>query len=52
MYATLPLSNPWRAKCLLMPSSAPRCGQTWWDRDYKDATNDETDVYDKGAPDY
>ena len=35
-----------------MPSSAPRCGQTWWDRDYKDATNDETDVYDKGAPDY
>ena len=23
-----------------------------WDRDYKDETNDESDQYDKGAPDY
>ena len=23
-----------------------------WDRDFKDETNDETDKYDKGAPDY
>ena len=25
---------------------------TWWDRDFKDATNDPKDLYDKGSPDY
>jgi len=25
---------------------------TWWDRDFKDETNDPNDRYDKGAPDY
>ena len=25
---------------------------TWWDRDFKDGTNDPTDLYDKGAPDW
>ena len=28
-----------------------RCGR-WWDREYTDETNDPTDLYDKGAPDY
>ena len=25
---------------------------TWWDRDFKDETNDASDVYDKGSPDW
>eukprot|EP00964_Phaeocystis_antarctica_P096460 scaffold62732_cov61-Phaeocystis_antarctica.AAC.2 len=25
---------------------------TWWDRGFKDATNDPNDKYDKGAPDF
>jgi len=25
---------------------------TWWDRDFTDDTNDETNKYDRGAPDY
>ena len=25
---------------------------TWWDRDFKDETNDPSDVYDHGAPDH
>ena len=25
---------------------------TWWDRDFKDETNDANDVYDKGSPDW
>ena len=25
---------------------------TWWDREFKDETNDPNDMYDKGAPDY
>ena len=25
---------------------------TWWDRSYKDGTNDPNDLYDKGAPDW
>merc|ERR1740130_1116292 len=25
---------------------------TWWDRDFKDETNDPNDVYDHGAPDH
>ena len=25
---------------------------TWWDRDFKDETNDPNDPYDKGAPDW
>ena len=24
----------------------------WWDREFKDETNDPNDVYDKGSPDY
>ena len=24
---------------------------TWWDRDFKDASNDPTNLYDRGAPD-
>ena len=31
---------------------AARLARRWWDRDFKDETNDPNDRYDKGAPDY
>ena len=31
---------------------AARLARRWWDRDFKDETNDPNDRYDKGAPDF
>ena len=37
-----------RSPAVLAPSVLGR----WWDREFKDETNDPNDVYDKGSPDY
>ena len=39
---------PWKWSDTLVPWLA----RTGWDRDFVDKTNDESDPYDKGAPDY
>merc|ERR1719247_951620 len=34
------------------PKVAIFISHTWWDRDFKDESNDPDDPYDRGAPDY
>ena len=39
-------------QCAHLHCAAPSVLGRWWDREFKDETNDPNDVYDKGSPDY